>query len=154
MGGFIFFIFLIFFIFPFLSKAFGGSKKKKAKQWGQSDAEIRARQAQLHEVSQRLRHKYGHSGAKSNTHNRMHNNDGSSAFPDSHQARVRARDKKDSIKNAQIEKTLHSRQNFGISKIKNKGRSDWGTRSEAGMLSFRGILTMLGFALIAYIVVT
>ena len=138
MNWFFGLIFIVFFVVPFTKKMLVGGKTntKPSKNWGQTHEQIQK--------------KYGHSGATNRAHKNLHNRDGSQVFPDSHQARVRARDKRDRAKNRKMEATMHSKSNRGIIKASNKGRSDWGERASGSPI--KGLITLLILGLIAYLV--
>ena len=136
MNWFFVLIFIVFFVLPFTKKMFAGGKTntKSSKNWGQTHEQIQK--------------KYGHSGATNRAHKNLHSRDDSQVFPESHQARVRARDKRDQAKNRKMEAVLHGKNNRGIIKASNKGRSDWGERASSSPL--KGLIALLILGLIAY----
>lgn len=147
MGGFIFFVFVAFFVIPALSKSAKRKKKPaKQKQWGQSHADIL-------KAVQEQREKHGHSNAKQNTHSRLHANDESNVFPEDHLQRVRARDLRDRKKNQKIEEEIHSRKNRGVIRAGNKGRDDWGVHGETPLLKGSNVLVISAMLVVAYIII-
>ena len=147
MNFFFIILFIIFFVVPAISKA--GKKNKRSKKsrprpsprpqqsnWGASNAQMRSR---------------GHDGTKGRTHQDLHSGDGDlNVFTEDHQARVRARDLRDLVKNRKIEKAMHGRQNRGITRAGNKGRDDWGVRVGGGGKGWVILLALAAFAYWAY----
>lgn len=144
MNGFILIVFLIFFAGPLFKKIFGVSKPKpkKASNWGQTHEQIK-RQAQA------KKNPHGHDGTRQQVHKTMHRQDGASVFPEEHQARVRARDLRDKIKNKKMESVIHSRNNRGIIRARSKGRTDWGERAHQG--GSKGLIVFIIIVAVIYI---
>lgn len=134
-------VFIIFFVLPWFNKAKKKGKKSnrpapsRNTKWGQTHEQIKA-------------NKYGHSGAKNTAHKRLHSKDTSSAFPETHQERVRKRDLRDRIENRKMENTIHSRNNTGIIRASNKGRDDWGARGDKTSLGGLFALLIIGGVLL------
>ena len=143
MNFFFIALFVIFFVIPTITKA--GKKNKRPKKsrprprpqqsnWGKSNAQMR---------------NHGHDGSKRRTHQDLHSGDGdSNVFTQDHQARVRARDLRDRVKNRKMEKTIHGRNNKGITRAGNKGRDDWGVRAGGG--GGKVLVALMLFGAIAY----
>jgi hypothetical protein len=138
MNEFIFFVFLIFILLPFIKKAIKSStnlsannKRRPAKaNWGQTHGQIKA---QLHK--------------------QLHKNDASNVFPEEHQANVRERDQRDRQEYRKMEKVIHGRNNKAMTKVGNKSRTDWGTRGESGATSSKMIMTVILLVLLAHFII-
>lgn len=78
---------------------------------------------------------FGHSDARQNSHDELHSQDNSDAFPDEHQAHVRARDSKDVRERQKMENTIHSKSNRGIIRVSNKSTDGWGAKGDTGLVN-------------------
>ena len=140
MDGFIFFIFLIFFVFPFLKKISSASKKtganykqfsKKMNSWGMDHGQVKQRR-----------------------HEQLHSQDNSQVFPEDHAARVRARDKRDRKEFMRMETNIHSRVNKAMTKVSNKSQSGWGSKGESGLTSSKAVLIVFLLLVLAYLIIS
>jgi hypothetical protein len=138
MDGFIFLIFLLFFILPFLKRISKNPKKsasnsrnysKKATPWGADHGQV-----------------------KQKRHGDMHRRDNSEAFPEDHAKRVRERDKRDRKENRRMETNIHSRMNDAMTKVSNKSDDGWGSKGESGMTSSKGVAIFFLLLFLAYFI--
>jgi hypothetical protein len=136
MSGFIFFLVLVFVVFPNLSKI--GKAKRAAqkpkfksiqKTWGQTHTQIAKTKTD----------QYGHSDTRDVRHQQMHSKDGNQVFPEEHRNHVREREARDKQAKRKIEQGMHSRDNISILRAGSKGRSDWGVRGDSNK-GFIGVL--------------
>jgi len=139
VDGFIFLIFLLFFVFPFLKRLNKSSKKptrkyrnvsKKVSGWGMENGQVRQQQ-----------------------HKQSHKNVSSDVFPEDHDDRVRARDQHARREYLKMEKNIHSKQNNAMTRISNKSRNDWGSKGESGITSSKAVIIFLLLILLAHFIV-
>lgn len=143
MDGFIFIIFLLFFVFPILKKINKAARKpakkptskyrnlpKKSNPWGVDHGQVRQER-----------------------HQQLHSQDNSQVFPEEHAERVRVRDKRDRKEHRRMETNIHSRDNNAMSRVSNKSRLDWGARGESGMTSSKGVAIFFLLLLLTYFII-
>jgi len=139
VDGFIFLIFLLFFVFPFLKRINKSAKKptrkyrdlsKKTGGWGLDHGQVRQQR-----------------------HRDQHKNDSSHVFPEDHDDRVRARNQRDLRELLKMERNIHSKQNRAMSRVSNKSRNDWGAKGESGMTSSKGVIIFLLLLLLAHFII-
>lgn len=139
MDGFIFLIFFIFFVLPFIKRINKGSKKtvskykdlsKNVKTWGMDHGQV-----------------------KQKRHRDLHRNDSSNVFPEDHDDRVRARDLRDRKELTRMESNIHGKNNRAMTKVSNKSRSDWGERGERGLTSSKSVVIFLLLLVLAHFIV-
>lgn len=140
MDGLIFFIFLIFFVFPFLKKINSATKKsgktykdfsKKMNTWG-----------------------LDHGQVKQKRHEQLHSQNNSDVFPEDHAERVRARDKRDRKEFRRMETNIHSRVNRAMTKVSNKSQTGWGSKGESGMTSSKTVMIAFLLLLLVYLIIS
>ena len=99
----------------------------------------------------KTRDSHGHSGARKQTHQRMHARDGDAGvFTESHQSRVTKRDQRDRSERNRIEAMLHSKTNRSIIQDGNNSVDGWGERGDSS--GGNGFLFMVLFGLIALLI--
>lgn len=170
MSGFVFFAIIIFVVIPIIKNIAGGTPAKKPasrtrsssgsnsgsgqKNWTQVQKLLQEQmRAQNKNTNFGKKDKHGHSGARRNTHNRMHSGDGDTrVFTESHQARVKKRDTRDRSERNRIEAMLHSKKNRSIVREGNKSIDGWGKRGDGA--SVGGLLFLLLFGLIGILVLS
>lgn len=123
MDGFIFLIFLLFFVFPFLKRVNKSAKKPTRKYrhvskntggWGEAGGQIRQpRQIQQHQ----------NNGARSR------------------------------LEYLAKEKNIRDKKNDAMTKVSNKSRMDWGARGESSMTSSKSIVIFLLLVLLAHFII-
>jgi hypothetical protein len=147
MNGLIFFLFLIFFVFPILKNISKTTKKTKSKSKYQVIAE------KLQQEARQRMEQGGHDGTRRRKHQQLHKNDGSDVFPDEHLEHVQARDRRDRQEYRKMEATIHGKKNRAMTKVANKSRTDWGTRGDSGLTSSRGIMIFVLLLALVYFII-
>jgi len=166
MGGFIFFLFLIFFVIPAIKNAAGGGKSAKGNKKRQNARrELAAKMAAARQTAQNKqknpwggqsgqKNKHGHSDDRQRTHENLHRRDSNEdVFPAEHLMHVTMRQKRDKAERARMEETIHHSENKAIKRTGNKGVDNWGARGD-GIGNGGGFVVLVLGALAAYFVIS
>ena len=138
MDGFIFILFFLFFVLPFLRRLNKSAKKttrqfrnlpKKANPWG-------------------MDHRQGTQKPRP----QAQQSDAVIAFPEDHAVRVRKRDMRDRKELLRMELDNRSKKNQAMTRVSNKSRSDWGARGESGISSSKSIMIFVLLLVLAHFI--